>query len=357
MKIWGLFIAATLGLVFAVRSQTQPRDQNSQLPTPGFHHLHLNSPNPDRAIDFYTKQFPSTSKSAWGGFPALKTGKVFVLFTKVNTPAPTQPQTAIWHFGWHVVDVRKNLATYQQNKVPLLPLYTTPEGGQVWVSSDTWPGAEGTLGRTKAQIADAKANGIKPAGGAGFAYMQGPDGAIVEYQGNMPAERFNHVHMYQEDPLCAVLWYQKHLNARPNGRGPLPTESGCKVERSERSWPALEIEGTSRQPTGGVTFDDVSVQWYARQGDAPLVEHAGPLGGSFCSQRHQPRCLDREAGERGRQVSRSADRTWRWPSADRRFGPAIQARRHARHHDRRSEPRSDRAGRSQMTGPRHCERC
>ena len=54
--------------------------------------------------------------------------------------------------------------------------------------------------------------------------MQGPDGAIVEYQGNMPAERFNHVHMYQEDPLCAVLWYQKHLNARANGRGPLPTE-------------------------------------------------------------------------------------------------------------------------------------
>jgi catechol 2,3-dioxygenase-like lactoylglutathione lyase family enzyme len=185
MKAWGLFTAATLGLVFAVLSQSQTQDQNAQLPTPGFHHLHLNSPNPDAAIDFYTKQFPSTSKSTWDGFPALKTGKVFVLFTKVNSPAPTEPQTAIWHFGWHVVDVRKNLATYQQNKVPLLPLYTTPEGGKVWVSSDTWPGADGTLGRTSAQIAEAKANGVKPAGGAGFAYMQGPDGAIVEYLGNM----------------------------------------------------------------------------------------------------------------------------------------------------------------------------
>ena len=79
------------------------------------------------------------------------------------------------------------------------------------MSSDTWPGTGGVLGLTKAQIAAAKAEGVKPAGGAGFAYMQGPDNAIIEYQGNMPAERFNHVHLYQEDPFCAQLWYQKHL--------------------------------------------------------------------------------------------------------------------------------------------------
>ena len=33
--------------------------------------------------------------------------------------------------------------------------------------------------------------------------------------GNHPAERFNHVHFCQEDPFCAQLWYQKHLNAPP----------------------------------------------------------------------------------------------------------------------------------------------
>ena len=37
-------------------------------------------------------------------------------------------------------------------------------------------------------IAEAKAKGVKPAGGGGFAYMQGPDGAIVEYLGDLPAE-------------------------------------------------------------------------------------------------------------------------------------------------------------------------
>ena len=36
--------------------------QTSTLPAPGFHHLHLNSVDPEAAIDFYTRQFPSTAK-------------------------------------------------------------------------------------------------------------------------------------------------------------------------------------------------------------------------------------------------------------------------------------------------------
>jgi catechol 2,3-dioxygenase-like lactoylglutathione lyase family enzyme len=162
-----------------------------------------------------------------------------------------------------------------------MPLYTSDEGGEVFVNSDTYPGAGGTLGRTRAQLAEAKATGIKPAGGGGFAYVQGPDGALVEYAGNMPAERFNHVHMYQEDPFCAQLWYQKHLNGKTNGRGPQHTEADCKVERGERSWPSLKKEGDIRIPGAGVTFDDVSVQWYARQGDRPLVSTRGHLADHF----------------------------------------------------------------------------
>ena len=82
--------------------------------TPGFHHLHLNSVDPDAAIDFYVRQFPSTSKTTWNGFPALKSPtNVLILFSKVAAPPPTSPQTAIWHFGWHVVDSRKSLETYK----------------------------------------------------------------------------------------------------------------------------------------------------------------------------------------------------------------------------------------------------
>src|SRR5215469_3222241 len=253
------------------------------LPTPLFHHLHLNAVDPDAAIAFYTRQFPSTAKSSWGGFAALKSpNNVLVLFNKVEHAPPILPQTAIWHFGWHVTDVRANLATYKgRGEVKLAPLYTAEEGGSVLVSSDTWPGTGGVLGLTKAQIASARAEGVKPAGGAGFAYMTGPDNALIEYQGNFPAERFNHVHMFQEDPFCAQLWYGKHLGAAavPSRSGDPPrTEENCKVTRgADRTWPALEPEGAFRTPTAAVTFGDVALTWYMRQGDKPLVSTRGHL--------------------------------------------------------------------------------
>ena len=137
---------------------------------------------------------------------------MWVLFNKVTAPPATQPQTAFWHFGWHVTDVRATLERFLKQNVPLLPLYTGEGTRTVFVSSDTYPGSGGVLGLTQAGVADAKAKGVKPALGAGFAYLRGPDDAIVEYQGNMAAERFNHVHMYQDQPYCAQLWYQTHLN-------------------------------------------------------------------------------------------------------------------------------------------------
>jgi hypothetical protein len=263
-----------LSLVLAATAGAQ-----QPLPPPSFHHLHLNSVDPGAAIAFYVRQFPSTMKSKFAGMPALKAGDVWVLFSKVSAPPPTQPQTAIWHFGWHVADVHKSLALFQQRpEVRLLPLYTTDEGGSVFVSSDTWPGANGSLGRTKPEIAEAVANGIQPTHGAGFGYIEGPEGAIIEYQGNMPEERFNHVHLFEKDPFCAQLWYQKHLNAPPpagNSSKPL-TEANCKVPRPEPSWPSLERSGMLRQPAG-VTFSGVSLTWHVQQNETPLVSSRGHL--------------------------------------------------------------------------------
>jgi catechol 2,3-dioxygenase-like lactoylglutathione lyase family enzyme len=251
------------------------------LPTPGFHHLHLNSVDPEAAIDFYVRQFPKSSKVNWGGLPALKAPtNVLILFTRVVTAPATAPQTAIWHFGWHVTDTRARLETYKgRPDVTLLPLYTGDGDGTVFVSSDTWPGTGGVLGRTQAQIADAKAQGIQPTRTGGFAYMQGPDDAIVEYAGNHPAERFNHVHLYQEQPFCAQLWYQQHLHAPVYGgrTSSTPLSDGtCTVERGpERTFPALNPEGMFRTPGAAVAFDDVALLWYMRQGDQPLVSSRG----------------------------------------------------------------------------------
>ena len=48
----------------------------------------------------------------------------------------------------------------------------------------------GTLGRTKPQIEEAKAQSIKPNGGPGFAYIAGPDGGHGRSGGNFPAGAF-----------------------------------------------------------------------------------------------------------------------------------------------------------------------
>jgi catechol 2,3-dioxygenase-like lactoylglutathione lyase family enzyme len=253
------------------------------LPTPGFHHLHLNSVDPDAAIEFYVRRFPKSARTRWGGQPALAApNDVLLLFTRVPAPPPTSPQTAIWHFGWHVPDTRAYLERYRgRPDVELLPLYTGDGDGSVLVSSDTWPGAGGVLGRTEAQIAEAKATGVQPTRVGGFAYMRGPDDALVEYAGNHPAERFNHVHFFHEAPYCAQLWYQTHLHAPVYGgrtsATPL-TEATCAVPRgADRTFPALERDGMFRSPSSAVVFGDVAFLSYMRQGDQPLVGTRGHL--------------------------------------------------------------------------------
>jgi catechol 2,3-dioxygenase-like lactoylglutathione lyase family enzyme len=251
------------------------------LPAPTFHHLHLNSLDPDAAIEFYVKRFPTSKTSSWGDRPALAApNNVLVLFEKVATAPPTSPQTAIWHFGWHVGDTRATLESYQRRgDVALLPLYTTDEGESVFISSDTWPGTGGVLGLTKSQITDARKNAVQPTRVGGFGYLQGPDNALVEYAGNYPAERFNHVHLYQEHPLCAQLWYEKHLNAAAARPGGTPvSEATCQVPRGpDRTWPSLDRAGMFRTPRAGVMFGDVMLPWYMRQGDRPLVGTRGHL--------------------------------------------------------------------------------
>jgi catechol 2,3-dioxygenase-like lactoylglutathione lyase family enzyme len=298
--------------------------QTDMLPAPGFHHLHLNSVDPDAAIDFYTRQFPSTSRTSFAGLPALTSpNNVLVLFSKVATLPPTAPQTAIWHFGWHVTDVRKNRDAYKaRSDVSLLPLYTGDAGGSVLISTDTWPGRDGVLGLTRAQITEAKQTGVAPTRKGGFAYMGGPDKALVEYMGDFPAERMNHVHFFHDQPFCAQLWYQKHLNAAvPPARtgAPSRSETDCRVERSpDPTWPALETEGLIRVPSAAVTFGDV----------AATRAHARPALRSRRAQRRRSRRLGRQAAPRGHHLP----------------GAALPAGRHPRRHDRGPEPRGDRAG-------------
>jgi catechol 2,3-dioxygenase-like lactoylglutathione lyase family enzyme len=256
------------------------------LPTPRFHHLHLRSTDPAAAIGFYARQFPSATSGTWGGSPALLSpNEAMILFDKVDDPPTTTPQSAIWHFGWHVTDCRASVATFDTRaEVETQPLYTGVEDGSVSLSSDTWFRSGDLLGVTRMQIAELRAAATPPPGGPGFTYFQGPDGALFEIAGDYQQERFNHIHMWQEDPLCAQLWYQKHFNApaRASFGDVAVSEIDCKVARAtERTFPALNRQGMYRAPRGGVTFGDVDVIWYPNQGESPLESSLGQLQDHF----------------------------------------------------------------------------
>jgi hypothetical protein len=167
-----------------------------------------------------------------------------------------------------------------------VPFYTDEQGAFVGISSDTYPYPPGVPGRTRAQIAEAKAQNLQPSRMGGNGYILGPDGAIIEFTGNR-AERVDHVHMWQDDPVCAQLWYQTHLNATPRaaGRGAVaatpaavPTRATCKMPRAdEQSWPSLTKDGTYRAPTGGVSFSGLAINWYPNQNSKPLLPTTGRL--------------------------------------------------------------------------------
>lgn len=273
MKITSILLFGALFAVLAVA-------QDAPLPTPGFHHLHLNSPDPQAEIAFYSKYFTSSKPDTFDGKPALKALNVWLLFNKVAKRAPMndEPQTAVWHYGWNVTDERAYLAKYHELNAPIMPLFTGFGDEFVQVSSDAMLGLNGTLGRVRKELDEGRARGDKPNGGAGFGYLKAPDGSPIEFAGNSDHEYFNHVHMYQDDPLCAMLWYQEHLNApkRPaRGNAPTPTAATCKQPRGDKTWVSLTKDGMYRSPTGGVSFGGVAMNWYVRPGDQPLVSTLG----------------------------------------------------------------------------------
>ena len=111
------------------------------LDTPGFHHLHLNSTDPDAAIDFYTRAFPTTSRTRWGGLPALTSpNNVLMLFERVAAPPPTRRRPRSGTSAGTCSTRRPRATASRQTASAFLPLYTGDGGGTVLISSDTWPG-------------------------------------------------------------------------------------------------------------------------------------------------------------------------------------------------------------------------
>jgi hypothetical protein len=227
------------------------------------HHVHLNSMDPKAAAEYYPKPFAaSATKTTFNGYEAVKSGNVYLLFSKVNTPPQTEltgPQTAVWHFGWNTPDSRKYDERFRAMGLEIAQMWDAADGKLVDMSSDALPGLP-----TQEQILELRAKGTQPTREGGFGYLRGPDGALIENAQAGQVERFNHIHMYHEHPLCAMQWYVSHLGATiPQGRGgaaAAPTIENCKQPYAPPTWPSFfKFPGFVRDPSGAVFFDDISI--------------------------------------------------------------------------------------------------
>jgi hypothetical protein len=230
-----------------------------------FHHVHLNSTDPKAAAEYYPKPFAqSATKTTFNGFEAVKTGNIFLLFTKVATTPQnelTGPQTSVWHFGWNTPNSRQYDENFRKMGLTIAQMWDAADGKLVDMSSDTLPGLP-----TQEQILEMREKGTQPTREGGFGYLRGPDGAMIENAQAGTTERFNHVHMYHEHPRCAMAWYVTHLGARmPSGRGgaapaAAPSMTDCKTTAyAPPTYPSFAKTGFVREPSGGVLLDDIQI--------------------------------------------------------------------------------------------------
>ena len=284
MRTRWLILATLVGLVMSVgRASIVSSQTDSGLPAPVFHHVHQNSTDPAAAIAVFERIFPSLARTTVGGFEAVQIANgTFILFTRVAVAPQTQPQSAFLRHVVSVRDVRELVRHLRSSKIEVRPLYTV-DGTTVEVSSDTYQN-----GITTSAYDEARAKGtlVAPTRNGGYIIFWGPENVLIEATERntlKPGDvSYGLVDMWQDQPICAELWYRTHLNvpARANRGGAsaaVYTNATCRLPKSERSFPSVEQLGTIRQPGGGAAFGPVSLNWFVSQSDAPLAPTQGQL--------------------------------------------------------------------------------
>src|ERR1044071_2509619 len=96
------FFALSLLLPFLLLIFAWPTiaEEAQEAPAPiAFHHVHLNSVDPQAAIKFYTKTFDVTKPATLAGMGGVQSEKMYLLFNKAAKAPATAPDSAIWHFA------------------------------------------------------------------------------------------------------------------------------------------------------------------------------------------------------------------------------------------------------------------
>lgn len=173
------------------------------VPDAHFHHLHLNSTDPQAALEFYTTKFDAEKARFKDVMDAAWTQKSWILVNKVASAPPSDVVSTIWHFGWGAEDMK---ATYQK-QLDSGTKFATP------ISDISDIG-----GGTKMGVFF-------------YAYVLGPDNALIELN-TANNHRFGHIHLLSADPVAAGAWYEKHFGVKSRSNPQVHIYKGVQIAPS-----------------------------------------------------------------------------------------------------------------------------
>jgi catechol 2,3-dioxygenase-like lactoylglutathione lyase family enzyme len=167
-----------------------------------FHHLHLNATDPKADIEFYTTKFDAEKARFAGVMDGVWAQKSWMLFAKAASAPPSEVVSTIWHFGWGAEDMK---ATYQKQL----------DSGTKFQTPIT-------------DISDIGGNPNAKMGSFFYAYVEGPDGALIELN-TAPYHRFGHIHLLSADPVATAAWYAKQFGVKPRSNAQVHMYRGVQI--------------------------------------------------------------------------------------------------------------------------------
>ena len=166
------------------------------LPVPSFHHIHVNSVDPERALDWWSTLWPAGERTTFAGLPAFAADGVHLLYTTVETQASgafdperrqSIPQSPFWTTGpstdGRALHERLTALDPAGERFRFLPVFSGPDDAEGVPRSGLARFGNQLL--TVAEMADRAARaGPGPqrdrSGGQDFGYLVDLDGLAIE---------------------------------------------------------------------------------------------------------------------------------------------------------------------------------
>jgi catechol 2,3-dioxygenase-like lactoylglutathione lyase family enzyme len=221
-------IGTRLSCLFCIGATVAVLAQPAATPPPAeplahFHHVHLNSVDPDAAIGFFTTHFaaertPFRGQRRDAGIPAVWAQKSWLFFDKVARPPQSEIVSALYHIGWGAEDMKAEA----RRQMELGAVLETPLTDAV----------------------DIFGAGVRDRNF--FMYVQSPERALIEVQ-TATHHNFMHVHMLSDDPVAAAEWYEKTFGL---------------IRRNQPLRTPRVFGGIPTGPAASLAVDNVTFWWY-----------------------------------------------------------------------------------------------